>query len=143
MDFAWLKMPHSSTQTTSSTLPTFIQSLQGQSIISALELKKVKVTAKSQTAQPTLEQTFYNPSNQRIEGSHIFPIPKNAEIESFQMEINGKRTKGEISIQKKQNPFMKDIRESRDPALLEYTNRGIFKIRVFPIEPKKDKNDKS
>ena len=65
-----------------------------------LELKKVQVTAKiaDQIAQTTLEQTFYNPSNQRIEGSYIFPIPKNAEIESFQMEINGKMTKGEIPV---------------------------------------------
>lgn len=110
-----------------------------------LELKKVQVTAKiaDQVAQTTLEQTFYNPSNQRIEGSYIFPIPKNAEIESFQMEINGKMTKGEILDSKKaKSIYEKIVRESRDPALLEYTNQGIFKIRVFPIEPKKDKTIK-
>ena len=45
-----------------------------------LELKEVKIAAKirDQVAQTTLEQTFYNPSNRRIEGTYIFPIPENA-----------------------------------------------------------------
>ena len=110
-----------------------------------LELKEVKVAAKirDQVAQTTLEQTFYNPSNRRVEGTYIFPIPENAEIESFQMEINGKMTKGEILNSKKAKEiYEKIVRESKDPALMEYSDKAIFKIHLFPIEPRKEKKIK-
>ena len=110
-----------------------------------LELKEVKIAAKirDQVAQTTLEQTFYNPSNRRVEGTYIFPIPENAEIESFQMEINGNMTKGEIlNAKKAKEIYEKIVRESKDPALMEYSDKAIFKIRIFPIEPKKEKKIK-
>ena len=110
-----------------------------------LELKEVKIAAKisDQVSQTTLEQTFYNPSNRRVEGTYIFPIPENAEIESFQMEINGKMTKGEIlNAKKAKEIYEKIVRESKDPALMEYSDKAIFKIRIFPIEPKKEKKIK-
>ena len=110
-----------------------------------LELKEVKIAAKirDQVAQTTLEQTFYNPSNRRVEGTYIFPIPENAEIESFQMEINGNMTKGEIlNAKKAKEIYEKIVRESKDPALMEYSDTAIFKIRIFPIEPKKEKKIK-
>ena len=110
-----------------------------------LELKEVKIAAKirDQVAQTTLEQTFYNPSNRKVEGTYIFPIPENAEIESFQMEINGNMTKGEIlNAKKAKEIYEKIVRESKDPALMEYSDTAIFKIRIFPIEPKKEKKIK-
>ena len=110
-----------------------------------LELKEVKIAAKirDQVAQTTLEQTFYNPSSRRVEGTYIFPIPENAEIESFQMEINGNMTKGEIlNAKKAKEIYEKIVRESKDPALMEYSDKAIFKIRIFPIEPKKEKKIK-
>ena len=110
-----------------------------------LELKEVEIAAKisDQVSQTTLEQTFYNPSNRRVEGTYIFPIPENAEIESFQMEINGKMTKGEIlNAKKAKEIYEKIVRESKDPALMEYSDMAIFKIRIFPIEPKKEKKIK-
>ena len=110
-----------------------------------LELKEVKIAAKirDQVAQTTLEQTFYNPSNRRVEGTYIFPIPENAEIESFQMEINGNMTKGEIlNAKKAKEIYEKIVRESKDPALMEYSDKAIYKIRIFPIEPKKEKKIK-
>ena len=110
-----------------------------------LELKEVKIAAKirDQVAQTTLEQTFYNPSNRKVEGTYIFPIPENAEIESFQMEINGNMTKGEIlNAKKAKEIYEKIVRESKDPALMEYSDKAIFKIRIFPIEPKKEKKIK-
>ena len=110
-----------------------------------LELKEVKIAAKirDQVAQTTLEQTFYNPSNRRVEGTYIFPIPENAEIESIQMEINGNMTKGEIlNAKKAKEIYEKIVRESKDPALMEYSDKAIFKIRIFPIEPKKEKKIK-
>ena len=110
-----------------------------------LELRKnnVSVKIKNQVAHTTVEQTFYNPSRQRVEGTYMFPIPKDAKIEKFEMEVNGKMTEAELLDAKKAKQiYEKIVRESRDPALMEYSDNGMFKIRIFPIEPGKEKNIK-
>ncbi|NRB45418.1 MAG: VWA domain-containing protein [Verrucomicrobiales bacterium] len=110
-----------------------------------LELRKnnVSVKIKNQVAQTTLEQTFYNPSRQRVEGTYMFPVPQGAKIEKFEMEVNGKMTKAELLDAKKAKQiYEKIVREARDPALMEYSDHGMYKIRIFPIEPGKEKNIK-
>jgi RHS repeat-associated protein len=52
------------------------------------------------------------------------------------MEINGEVVKAELLDATKARQLYEDIvRKSLDPALFEYANRGLFKIRIFPIEP--------
>jgi len=66
----------------------------------------------------------------------MFPIPEGAVIDSFSMFINGKETKGEVLDAKKAQSIYEDIvRKMIDPALLEYYGQGLFKARIFPIEP--------
>ena len=43
-----------------------------------------------------LQQVFYNPSDRRLEGTFIFPVPKGARIDKFSMEVNGKMQKAEL-----------------------------------------------
>ena len=103
----------------------------------------MSVKIKNQVAQTTLEQTFYNPSRQRVEGTYMFPVPQGAKIEKFEMEVNGKMTKAELLDAKKAKQiYEKIVREARDPALMEYSDHGMYKIRIFPIEPGKEKNIK-
>ena len=103
----------------------------------------MSVKIKNQVAQTTLEQTFYNPSRQRVEGTYMFPVPQGAKIEKFEMEVNGKMTEAELLDAKKAKQiYEKIVREARDPALMEYSDHGMFKIRIFPIEPGKEKNIK-
>ena len=61
----------------------------------------MSVKIKNQVAHTTVEQTFYNPSRQRVEGTYMFPIPKDAKIEKFEMEVNGKMTEAELLDAKK------------------------------------------
>ena len=64
-----------------------------------LELKtqNAEVTIKDQVAVTKLRQVFYNPSDQRMEGTFRFsPVPKGARIDKFSMEVNGKMQKAEL-----------------------------------------------
>jgi len=88
----------------------------------------------------TLEQTFHNPSHLRLEGEYLFSIPNEAQIHDFHLYINGEKTKGEILDSREASKIYEDIVKSmRDPALLEYSGQNLFKARIFPIEPKKDR----
>ena len=100
----------------------------------------VDVKIDGQTAVTKIDQSFYNPSQYQLEGFYIFPIPKGAVINNFTMVINGKETKAELLDSDKARKIYEDIvRQMRDPALLEYSEQNIFKLRIFPIEPRSEK----
>ncbi len=88
------------------------------------------------TAKTVIDQVFYNPSAQRIEGEYFFPVPKGAVIKKFSMYINGKEVPAELLEAKKARKIYEDIvRQMKDPALLEYQELKLFRARVYPIEP--------
>jgi Ca-activated chloride channel family protein len=97
---------------------------------------KADVRIRDQIATTVVEQEFYNPNARQLEGTFLFPIPKGAQVNKFTMEINGKPVEGELLAADKAKGIYEDIvRRLRDPALLEYAGRDLFKVRIFPIEP--------
>jgi Ca-activated chloride channel homolog len=101
---------------------------------------EVDVKIDGQSSITTIDQSFYNPSQYQLEGFYIFPIPKGAVINNFTMIINGKETKAELLDSDNARKIYEDIvRQMRDPALLEYSEQNIFKLRIFPIEPRSEK----
>lgn len=100
----------------------------------------VDVKIDGNVAETSIDQEFHNPSDVMLEGFYIFPIPKNAVIKDFSMEINGKMVSAELLDATKARQIYEDIvRQIKDPALLEYSGQGIFKVRIFPIEPRSNK----
>jgi len=103
-----------------------------------LEVKyhRVEVDINNHIAKTSIDQEFYNPSRMRLEGFYIFPLPKGAVFSNFSMSINGKMVSAELLNAKKARKIYEDIvRKMRDPALLEYSGTGAFKVRIYPIEP--------
>ena len=100
----------------------------------------VTVTIDGQIATTSVDQDFYNPNSERLEGTYIFPVPKGAQIDKFSMQIGGKQVEAELLSADKARGIYEDIvRKLKDPALLEYAGRDVFKVRVFPIEPNSHK----
>jgi len=96
----------------------------------------VNVKIDGQVATTAIDQEFYNPNPQRLEGTYLFPVPKGAQINKFTMEIGGRQIEAELMSADKARRIYEDIvRKMRDPALLEYAGRDLFKVRIFPIEP--------
>ncbi len=96
---------------------------------------KADVRIKDQLATTVIEQEFYNPNPRQLEGTFLFPVPKGAQINKFTMEINGKPVEAELLAADKARGIYEDIvRRLKDPALLEYAGRDLFKVRIFPIE---------
>jgi Ca-activated chloride channel family protein len=104
---------------------------------------RVKVDIKENAAETHIDQAFYNHEPRVIEGLYIFPLPTGASISGFAMDIEGKMTKGELLDSEKARSIYEDIvRRMQDPALLEYMGTGLFKTRIYPIEPHKEKQIK-
>jgi len=101
-----------------------------------VEYVKAHVEVHDQIAVTSVEQEFYNPNSARLEGTFVFPIPKGAHLDKFTMQIDGHPVEAELLGADKARHIYEDIvRKLKDPALLEYSGRDIFKVRIFPIEP--------
>src|SRR5262245_58654931 len=111
-------------------------------VFATREVKTVTANTRitDQLAVTTVDQEFYNPNAARLEGTFIFPIPKGAHLDKFTMEIDGKQVEAELLSAEKARRIYEDIvRKLKDPALLEYAGRDVFKVRIFPIEPNSKK----
>jgi Ca-activated chloride channel homolog len=110
-----------------------------------LEVKyhHVETVIDEMTAITSVDQEFYNPTSRRLEGYYLFPIPAGAVIGKFSMYIDGKETEAELlDAAKARNIYEDLVRRIIDPALLEYYGQGMFKARIFPIEPRSTKRVK-
>src|SRR5438552_1032102 len=94
----------------------------------------VTVSIKGPIAVTSVDQTFTNPLPHDLEGTYIFPLPEDAAVDKFSMWIDGKETEAELLDKDKAREIYEGIvRSMRDPALVEYMGRGMFKARIFPI----------
>ena len=100
----------------------------------AIKYHRVSVEIDDLVARTKIDQVFVNEFNRDLEGTYIFPLPKGANITDFAMYINGERISGELlESDKARSIYQNIVNQMRDPALLEYFDRDLFKIRVYPI----------
>jgi Ca-activated chloride channel family protein len=103
-----------------------------------LEVSSVQVDTRitDQVAVTKVDQEFFNPNAATLEGTFVFPVPQGAHLDKFTLEIDGKPVSAELLGAEKARRIYEDIvRKMKDPALLEYAGRDLFKVRIFPIEP--------
>lgn len=94
----------------------------------------VTVEVDGNVARTRVDETFHNPNPRQLEGTYLFPLPPGASISNFAMSMNGKIVDGEVLERDKARSIYESIvRQIKDPGLLEYVDRGLFKARVFPI----------
>jgi len=100
----------------------------------AIKYHRVSVEIDDQVARTKIDQVFVNEFHRDLEGTYIFPLPKGANVTEFAMYIDGERISGELLEREKARRIYQDIvNRMKDPALLEYFDRDMFKIRVYPI----------
>lgn len=100
---------------------------------------RVEGTVTDQVAELTYRITFHNPTDRRLEGMLMVPIPAETSLSGFSMTVGGKETKGELlESGQAASVYENIVRQERDPGLLELVGERMFRARVFPIEPRGD-----
>ncbi len=98
---------------------------------------KVKIEIDNQVAQLSLELTFFNPSDLVQEETYLFPVPKGTVISNLTLCGDGQCHEGKLmNAAEARNIYEEIVRQTKDPALLEYLGERAFQVRVFPIPPK-------
>jgi len=105
-------------------------------------LSRVNVEAEQvgSYAAVSVEHHFHNAAKTVQEGTFRFPLPDGALLTGLRMWIDGKPMEGELVEREKAKKIYEQIVDSmQDPALLEWEHGTTFKLRVFPIEPEREK----
>lgn len=106
----------------------------------SVKYHRVNVEITRQVAKTSIDQVFINNHHRDIEGVFIFPIPERAAISEFAMYVGNQRIEGEILDREQARKIYQDIvRRMKDPALLEYMGRNMFRARVYPIPARGEK----
>ncbi len=105
--------------------------------------ESIDTLIEDQAATTVVEQTFRNPANARIEGTFLFPLPEGAAVSDFGMTVNGQMVQAELlDAEKARRVYEEIVRQQKDPGLLEYLGRAMFRARIFPIEANERKTVK-
>ncbi|OGC24897.1 hypothetical protein A2291_02005 [candidate division WOR-1 bacterium RIFOXYB2_FULL_42_35] len=100
----------------------------------------VTVTINDNIATTTVDEVFLNDFDHEIEGTYIFPLPAEAAVTEFAMYVNGKKVSGQVLDKGQARKIYENIvRQMKDPALLEYVGRNLFKASIYPIPAKGEK----
>ncbi len=108
----------------------------------AYEIREVSIDARvrDQVAEVRVAQTFHNPGSDVIEAEYLFPLPEDAGVQNLVLMVDGKELPGRVMSKDEARRIYEEIvRTKRDPALLEYMGRGLFRASVFPIPPGADR----
>ena len=104
-----------------------------------LRTHRVTAVVNDRVAQVTVEQIFFNHANRALEGVYLFPLPRDAAVGEFAMTMGDTMVRGEvIDANEARRIYHSIVRRKRDPGLLEYVGRGLFRARVFPIPPNRE-----
>lgn len=91
-------------------------------------------------ARTTIDQTYFNSENFRMEGTFYFPLPPDASLSRLAMYVDGDLMEGGMADRGHARDVYERIRyQNRDPALLEWVDGSVFKMRVFPLEARQEK----
>jgi len=108
----------------------------------SFEIREVNIDGriKDQVAEVQVSQTFHNPGSFQLEAEFLFPLPEEGAIQNFVLLVDGRELPGRLLPKDEARRIYEQIvRTKRDPALLEYMGRGLFRTSVFPIPPGADR----
>jgi ferric-dicitrate binding protein FerR (iron transport regulator) len=116
----------------------------GQEVQLSLRKYHIDVFIEDGYARTTIDQTYFNNQWGRLEGTFYFPLPADAVLSRLAMyvEENGqcRLMEGGMAERDHARNVFETIRYTqRDPALLEWVDGTTFKMRVFPLEGRKEK----
>ncbi len=100
----------------------------------SVQYHRVSISIEDRIAVTRVDQVFKNDLDMDLEATYIFPLPEDSVISDFALWVNGEKVSGEILDKDEARKVYEDIvRKMKDPGLLEYVGRNMFRARVYPV----------
>jgi Ca-activated chloride channel homolog len=111
----------------------------GNSPALTLSRQVVEATLSDRAAEVSVTFTYHNNSAHVLEGTYLFPLPPEAAVDKFSLEVDGEEIRAELlDAEQARREYEAIVRRVQDPALLEYAGRQLLRARIFPINPNSD-----
>ena len=107
---------------------------------SPIRLKNIKIDVQITgfLAKTSIHMTIYNPNKRQMEGEIILPLPDGATVSGYALDVGGQMVDGVIvEKQKARMIFEQETKRKVDPGLVEHVEGNRYRMRVYPIMPKK------
>lgn len=104
----------------------------------AIQRLHVSVTVTHDFAVTEVDQTFFNPSSEVVEGVYRFRTPPGATLHRFGVDRGDTIIWGYVKEKKAAAAqYQQHVYEgsTEDPALLEWDAPGVYRARLYPIAP--------
>jgi len=104
----------------------------------SIQRMDVRVTIDGDFALTEVDQAFFNPSSDTVEGIYGFRTPERAILQRFGVDREGVvvwgrvKEKAAAAAQYQANVYQGS---TEDPALLEWDAPGVYRARLYPIGP--------
>ena len=104
----------------------------------AIQKLDVNVTIDHDFAVTEVDEVFFNPSSETVEGTYRFRTPDGATLHRFGVDREGvvvwghAKEKAAAAAQYQANVY---AGSKEDPALLEWDAPGVYRARLYPIGP--------
>ncbi len=104
----------------------------------SIQRMDVRVTIDGDFALTEVDQSFFNPSSEVVEGLYGFRTPQRAILQRFGVDREGVvvwgrvKEKAAAAAQYQANVYQGS---TEDPALLEWDAPGVYRARLYPIGP--------
>jgi tetratricopeptide (TPR) repeat protein len=103
----------------------------------AIQKLAVKADVNGDLAFTEVEETFFNPSSDVVEGIYSFRTPLGATLERFGVDRAGRIAWGHVKEKRAAAAqYASNVYEgsNEDPALLEWDAPGVYRARLYPIQ---------
>lgn len=101
-----------------------------------MRLTEMDVRAKivGLNAEVTTTLSFLNPNPRILEGELVFPMPENAAVTGYALDIGGKMIDGVVVKKEKARVvFENEARRRVDPGIVEQIAGNVFRTRIYPL----------
>jgi hypothetical protein len=114
----------------------FIKSLKAEKPVQLKSLE-INVSVTGIYAETTQVMHFYNPNNRAFSGELVFPLPDNAVVCGYALDIDGTMRDGVIVPKQEARKILEvEERKGADPGLVEQVQGNVYKTRIYPFPPK-------
>ncbi len=101
-----------------------------------LQKIEIKVRVKGLETETTTTMTFQNPNPRLLEGGLEFPLPSDASVTGYALDVNGTLIDGVIVPKEKARVVLEtEMRRKVDPGILEHVAGNFFRTRIYPFPP--------
>lgn len=114
----------------------YIEAPRGERAIELSGLE-IQVKVSGLLAETTQTMRFYNPNDRVLEGTLTFPLPDNAVVCGYALDVGGQLVDGVVVPKQEARRILEaEERKGADPGLLEQVQGNVYRTRIYPIPPR-------